>query len=71
MHVLFDPTILRPRVCSTEISCTHAKALIAELFIIIKKEGNKYPKVEEQSIKLQSIHMQNSGSRCHPLLRWI
>lgn len=30
---------------------------LAELFIIIKKEGNKYPKVEEQSIKLQHIHM--------------
>ena len=37
--------------------CTHAKTLIAELFIIIKKEGNKYLKVEEQSIKLQYIHV--------------
>lgn len=32
--------------------CTHAKILIAELFIIIKKEENKYLKVEERPIKL-------------------
>lgn len=52
MHVSFDPAALLSRIYSTEIS-----ALIAELFIIIKKEGNKYLKVEEQSIKLQYIHM--------------
>lgn len=57
MHMFFDLTILLSRIYSTEISCTHAKAFAAELFIIIKKEGNKYPKVEEQSIKLQRIHM--------------
>lgn len=41
--------------------CTRAKILIAELFIIIKKEENKYPKVEEQSIKLQHIHMEENA----------